>query len=297
MKKGNLFISLSAIIALSLVVVFTSCKKKTDEDTTPTPTDPAAYTAADAINGGQLYDKFWASETGFNQSDANIATFSAKSDFFRCKQCHAWDLLGQNGSYGNRAANATRPHVASMDLYSYAQSKTAQELFDAVKKSTGRRAATADLSTWNATTNYTEGDKMPDYSTILTDVQIWDLVKYLKTGAFDVTKLYDATYTGTYPTRTTVYSNIGTVGIDADGKSYYTANCAGCHGADGKLIPDLDGSAGMTAGKFLRSKPNELQHKIKFGQLGSSMSGFGTITLTQIQSLYKAMTDTVVFPN
>jgi len=296
MKKLNLLLSIGLLFAF-IVAVIISCKKKSD-DSPPTPTEPVAYTSASAANGGQLYDKFWSVETGFNQSDANMAKFIAKSDFFRCKQCHAWDLLGQNGSYGNRGANANRPHVAALGLYAYAQSKTPQELFDGIKKSSGRRDIAADLSTWDANTNYTEGDKMPNYSQILTDAQIWDLVKFLKTGAIDVSKLYDATYTGTYPTRTTVYANIGTTGVAADGNTYYSSNCLGCHGSDGKLIADLDGTVGMTAGKFLRNKPNELQHKIKFGQLVSSMSsGFPEITLSQIQNLYKALTDTLIYSN
>ncbi|MBI5326262.1 MAG: hypothetical protein HZB41_13490 [Ignavibacteriae bacterium] len=59
---------------------------------------------------------------------------------------------------------------------------------------------------------------------------------------------------------------------------------------------NLDGTAGMTSGKFIRSKPNEVQHKVKFGQLGSIMIAT-PITLDEMKNLYKALADTVKFPN
>ena len=43
-----------------------------------------------------------------------------------------------------------------------------------------------NLATYDPATNAVEGDKMPDLSTLLTDAQIWDLVKFIKEGAFDV---------------------------------------------------------------------------------------------------------------
>mgnify|MGYP001826930377 CR=1 FL=1 len=49
-------------------------------------TDPAAYTRADAANGGRLYDTFWAEETDFDRDDPGLATYEKFSDFFRCKQ-------------------------------------------------------------------------------------------------------------------------------------------------------------------------------------------------------------------
>jgi len=40
---------------------------------------------------------------------------------------------------------------------------------------------------------------MPDFSKILTDAQIWNLVKYIKEDILDTTQLYDITTEGTYP--------------------------------------------------------------------------------------------------
>ena len=180
------------------------------------------------------------------------------------------------------------------------KAKTTLQLFDAIKTGTATRRKISDsvgVTTYNPTSNKTVGDQMPDYSTLLTDAQIWDIVKFIKEGALDVTQLYDATYTGTYPTGSATYSNIGKDGNAASGKTVYTANCFICHGTDGKSIPDLDHTPGLFAGKFVRTKPNEAQHKAKFGTLGTAMKAIPSMTLTNAKDLYKALADTVAFPN
>jgi len=287
MKK---LLVLSVIAMLGLA----SCKKDEATPVVPVVTD---YDKADAIAGGILYDKFWATEAKYDVTDtAKISHLNKYADFYRCKQCHAWDLMGNTGSYINRGPKTNRPNVAGSLLPSKA--KSAQQLFDAIKTgSATRRTTSADLASYNPTTNATVGDQMPNFSTLLTDAQIWDIVKFMKEGALDVTQLYDAAYTGTYPNGSAKYSNIGKDGNAASGTTFYSSNCVLCHGADGKLIPNLDATAGMTAGKFVRTKPNEAQHKVKFGQLGAAMKSIPSITLTNVKDLYKALADTVAFPN
>jgi len=283
------------LLAIFVLVMLglTSCKKDTTE---PVVTD---YDKADAIRGGILYDKFWATEANYTGADAaTLSHLNRKADFYRCKQCHAWDLMGNQGSYNSRKPNTSRPNIAGSLVGS--RTKTPQQLFDAMKVVGSTRRTIADslgVTTYDPATNATVGDKMPDFSKLLTDAQIWDIVKYIKEGALDVTLLYDAAYTGVYPNGKATYSNIGKDGNAANGKTLYTANCATCHGTDGKLIPNLDGTAGMTAGKFVRTKPNEAQHKIKFGQLGTPMKAFSSLTPTNVKDLYKALADTVAFPN
>ncbi|MBU0558593.1 MAG: cytochrome c [Bacteroidetes bacterium] len=258
-------------------------------------TEPkSAYDDASISKGGIMFDKFWSVEAEFNQTDANIAKFSQYGDFFRCKQCHGWDLQGRNGAYINRGPKTSRPNISDHDLYTYAQTKTADQIFDAIKSSTSRRDIAYDLATYNPTTNSTVGDQMPNYSQLLTDAQIWDLVKFLKEGAIDVTKIYDATYTGTYPTGSFSFSNVGKDGNSTNGNSFYTSKCFVCHGTDGKLI-SLE--AGKSVGNFTRTKAYEVQHKVKYGQLGSAMVGQFDITLSQMKDLYKALADTTAFPN
>jgi len=275
-------------------ITFTSCTFDDEK------IDPAteAYNKADHINGGIMYDKFWATESDFDQANPVKATINAKADFFRCKQCHGWDGLGNAGSYINRNANANRPNIASGNIYAMGQSKTAQELFDGFKKTAGRRDISFDLTTYNPTTNKTEGDKMPNLNQLLTDAQIWDLVKFMKEGMMDVSQLYDATYTGVYPTGSMAISNVGKNGDAVKGKNYYNSNCAACHGANGTT---LNGTShvieGMTIGQFTRKKANEVQHKVHYGQLGSPMQGEFDITVSQMKDLYKALANETDFPN
>jgi len=276
-----------AVVLLGFTVL-TSCKK----DENPDP-NQVAYDKADPSKGGIMYDKFWSTEAGFDQSNVNLATLNTYADFFKCKQCHAWDGLGNAGSYINRVPKTTRPTVSSINLYQLAQTKTSKELFDAMKITTGRRDISYDLSTYDPATNKTEGDKMPNYTQLLTDAQIWDIVKFMKEGMFDVSKLYDATYSGTYPAGSATYTNIGLDGNETSGNAFYTANCVACHGTDGKTIA----LETMSLGKFVRSKPNEVQHKIKYGQLGSAMVGEFDITLQQMKDLYKAASNTTNFPD
>lgn len=273
-----------------LTILLMSC----GSDTSVTPVPPTAYELASFSKGGIMYDKFWSTESGFNQSDTNLAKFNAKPDFFRCKQCHAWDYLGRAGSYIGRGPNANRPNVADLNLDSLIQSKTPQQLFDAMKSTVSRRDIAFDFTTYVPADPLNDGHKMPNYSQLLTDAQIWDMVKYMKEAIFDVSQLYDAVYTGVYPTGSASYSNIGRDGTAGSGATYFASNCASCHGPTGTLLtlPDYP-----TVGKFTRNKPNEVQHKVKYGNLGTIMTGNFTISLTQMKDLYKALSDTVAFPN
>lgn len=275
------------LLGIFAVVGLTNCSKDKED-----PMEDA-YKNASVSKGGIMYDKFWAQEAEFDQNHASIATLNAKPDFFRCKQCHGWDLLGTQGAYINRGPKTSRPNVSSVNLLNIAQTKSYKELFEAMKKTAGRRDITYDLSTYDPATNNTEGDKMPNYTQLLTDAQIWDIVKFLKEGYIPVAQLYDFTLTGDYPTGSIAYSNIGMDGNETAGLAYYQSKCQSCHGADGKLIP----VESMSVGKFLRSKPNEVQHKVKFGQLGTSMSGQFSITNSQMKDLYKALTNTTNFPD
>ncbi|NIM51880.1 MAG: c-type cytochrome, partial [Gemmatimonadales bacterium] len=278
---GSLVTDLTEMLDLYLAL--------TNETKYPDP----AFELADGINGGTMYDKFWTPETGWNQSDPNLATFNQYSDFFRCKQCHAWDRLGNAGSYIGRAPSTSRPNVASLDLKAATAAMSEQELFDALWSSTGRRSVSTDLSTYDPATNPTVGDQMPNLSEIMTEEQVWDLVKFLKEEAVDTDVLYDFTTTGTYPTGSITYSNIGAGGNAANGDAIYAANCAACHGADGTAIV-VDGE--YTVGSFLRAKPYEVQHKVKFGQPGTAMGSLVT-DLTEMLDLYLALMNATNYPD
>lgn len=285
---------LGIVLFAGLVALLLLAGCSSDDGPVAPPSNPAGYTAADGLNGGQLYDKFWASETGWNQSDPNNSTFNAYSNFFRCKQCHGWDLLGSQGAYISRSPSTSRPNVSSLNLRSVAASKTPQELFNALKSGGNRRSVSADLSTYDPDTNSTIGDQMPDYGSFMSDDQLWDLVKFLKVEAVNIAELYEFTTSGVYPTGSISFSNIGLDGDATAGDAIFASRCRSCHGANGTAIL-VDGGS-YTVGSHLRSKPYEDQHKIKFGQLGSAMRRGLVTNTTDLKNLYKALADTVKYP-
>lgn len=241
------------------------------------PADSAAYDAADGLIGGRLYDNF------MGQLSITDTSMTNHSNFFRCKQCHGWDLRGSLGAYINRAPNASRPEVAPNDLYVFAQAHNIRELFDAVKHSGGRYKST-----------YTSlSASMPDYGLILTDGEIWQITKFLKNEAFNTFNLYNINTTGSYPTGTKTFSNIGKDGDASNGNTLFASNCASCHGADGTLIA-IEGDAYI--GDYMRNKAYETQHKMRSGQPNTEMGPFPNIFESDVKDMLKAGQDPVAFP-
>ena len=288
------------------ITILNSCKKDKEEGP-----DQIAYDAADKVNGGRLYDKFWADETNFTapvEQSISLNTITDYGEFYRCKACHGWDQLGNAASYIDRGPTISRPNVASNNIHEFVANSDIRPIFDAIKK-VGGRAIDASL-TADGTTG--SGDGHPDFSKILSDAQIWDLVKFLKEGAFDVTELYNITLTGTYPTGTKLFYYIGRVNqqsmylkrIFDRGLLFFADNCASCHGDNGRDDSQgnpltINQNIGMSIGEFTRNKPYEIQHKSVYGNLGSTpaMLGINDATLNNISDMMYALTDTLVYPN
>jgi len=253
--------------------------------------DQEAFDAANAVNGSRLYNDFTAQETGFvapQDASVKLVDITDHKDFYRCKQCHAWDQKARFGSYIDRAPNNGRPDVSAVELTNM-QSADIRALFDDIKGTGG--GAVDPARTADGTNPALGGNNHPDYGTILSDGQIWDLVKFLKEGAFDTDALYETNIVGTYPTGSASYSDIGRDGKAAAGDAFYASNCASCHGADGTTIS----FGGRSMGEFAKDKTYELQFKVVSGQLGSSM-GATPITLNEMKDLLKALDDETKYP-
>lgn len=290
MKK---FKHLHIYLVATLFAGFTSSCTSDDDDNNPVVdnSDQIAYDAADPVVGSQLYNDFTKTPDWEGPSDANVNIDDVKNfkDFYRCKQCHAWDLKARFGSYIDRAPKVGRPDVSTVRLNNL-ELANISVVFDKVKNSGGAKVDPA--RTADGTDPSLGGNEHPDYGVIFTDSQIWDLVKFLREGAFDVDGLYATNTTGAYPTGSRTFTDIGRDGDVQLGNNYYSNNCATCHGADGTTI-DL---GGRSIGDFIREKPYEMQHKVVSGQLGTAMGPTPT-TFEQIKGLYKAGTDTVAFPS
>ncbi len=255
---------------------------------------PAAYEAADGIAGGAAYAKWWVTDA---DGSGTQPTTTVSSDFYRCKSCHGWDGLGNDGSYANRTGQSTgkttRPDVSSVNLRSTALSESHMELYDLIAHPAGRALDAAD-------------NTHPDYSTLLTADQTWNLVKFMREEWVEPTDLYDLEVTGaamnwdytggvaTLSSPTLTYTNIGKDGDATNGDAIYAAKCASCHGTDGKTITDVDGYPSV--GAFLRAKPHEAWFKIKFGEPGAMPTGMVTST-SDLQDLYKALTNSTNYPD
>lgn len=259
----------------------------------------AAFAQADGIKGGQLYSKFWADETDFDLANSNLTTqaqldnIDSNADFFRCKHCHGWDRLGREGGYSDRGPSASRPSVAPVNLALISEMNTPEDLFAVIKSGSARRDIDTDIAAADAVVR----DRMPDFGQILTDEQIWDIVKYLKEEAIDTTELYTLTLGAqAYPDRSHTFTELGLDGDAANGDAIFAASCAACHGADGTMIL-VDGGE-YTIGRHVRAKPYEDQHKVKFGNLGSAMGPvLRDASVDDIKDLLKALADTTKYPD
>ncbi|MEE8364036.1 MAG: c-type cytochrome [Dehalococcoidia bacterium] len=252
---------------------------------------PAAYAAADGITGGAAYAKWWTTDAGGD--GAQPGTVSA--DFMRCKSCHAWDGYGNTGSYADRTGQSSgkdsRPDVASVNLRASAQSESPTELFNLIKRPSGRALDAV-------------GNAHPNYSDVLSDDQIWNIIKFMREEWVSPGDLYDLAVTGevmhwdystspaTLATPTLTYTNVGANGDAASGATV-AANCTACHGADGTNL-DI---GGRSLGQFIREKPHEAWFKAKFGEPGTGMTP-GLVAGTQdMQDVYAYLSDTTAFPD
>ena len=252
---------------------------------------PFEYVNADGIAGGAAYSKWWTAGAG---GSGTPPTTTAGADFYRCKACHAWDGLGNAGSYANRTGQSTlkptRPDVSSVNLRSTAESESFEELFNLVRH-VGARGIDASDNTH------------PDFSQELADAQVWNIVKFMREEWVNPNLLYDLEVSGpamyvdytadTLVTPTLTYSNVGAMGDETNGQAIYTAKCASCHGADG-LGLDI---GGRSLGQFIREKPNEGWFKAKFGEDGTGMDPGLVTSTSDLQDLYKALANSANFPD
>lgn len=94
---------LPAVFAVTMVAV-TSCGKEEKDDT------QAKYDATDGIRGARLYDH------ALNELGITGLVANDNSNYYRCKSCHGWDLLGNQGVAIGQTGSSTKPEPAAIDL-------------------------------------------------------------------------------------------------------------------------------------------------------------------------------------
>lgn len=280
MKNVRLLIGVFVIAMVSY-----SCSN--DNEVKP-DADQIAFDAADGAIGARLYDHV------LNQVGVTDTKMTSKPNFFRCKSCHGWDLLGQKGVLIDKQSSDSYPVAFSGSLMEVRQNDGIREIFDAIKNTSGR-----------STTSGIYDNNMPAFGEILTDDQIWDLVKFIKETAHDVNDFYQLTTTGTYPTGSKEFSDIGRGGDPVAGLATFKAVCAGCHGQNGNKINIY--CKGEYLGNMFREDPHEMQHKALWGMpndeehiaagcTDAGMMPIQSITDQDIRNMMVAGQDTVQFP-
>lgn len=206
------------------------------------PPRPAEYVAADVTRGGQLFDVFWkvsgvmAGEPATTHPLYPADGPQSGGSTWRCKECHGWDYLGRDGAYSGGG------HFTGISGL-FPPSLRAEDVFDLIKTDHGYGAVG------------------------LTDIDIWDLVKFYREGMIDVSSLIssDGTFVGDARAGFDLWRE-GALGV---------LSCSSCHGADGlnTMVPGFDEWPGLLASE----NPQEFQHKVRFGQPGSNMPAWFAI--------------------
>ena len=215
-----------ALLILTFAIIMISCEDEKDDSWAKDN-----YSAASLENGGLLYDKWWKVNGGteptsdFDPLWASQSTNSrSDGDTWRCKECHGWDYIGDEGRYKDGS------HFTGFDGLLDNKDDDTDDIFDAILNEGGSH----------------------DLSVVLSDEDALDLTKFIKEGLVDMSNY--------------ITDGLAT-GDAASGATLYTANCASCHGDDGKFITAFDG-----VGYLANDNPQETLHKIRWGHPGSSMT-------------------------
>ena len=166
---------------------------------------PILWSNTSVSRGGQLYDKYWVVTAGSAPTSDHVLypDNGAKTgaDTWRCKECHGWDYIGNEGRY-NSGSHYTG--IAGL----YPANKTKWQAFQKIKNGHG----------------YGDGE--------LADTDIWDLIAFYDAGMYDVNFILNPD--GTFRGNTTIGQTHFENGIGGG------ASCASCHGTDG-LNPVVPG--------------------------------------------------------
>ena len=216
------------------------------------------FADADLVKGGLPYDKWWVA-AGTDEPEGTNPIYPTEQnaiykdpprsgpDTWRCKECHGWDYLGVDGFYGAPSSHFTNIEGVLQVSDVVIQSRndgdhSPDELFGIIK--------------------FGIPLLMTAYEGLLSDQEIWDLVKFLYDGMIDNRLIVD--YSSPDMNQVIEPFNLEI------GEMIFNDVCAGCHGVDGEGL-EAFGTDGISLNTVALANPVEFMHKIRMGQPGTSM--------------------------
>jgi thiosulfate dehydrogenase len=191
------------------------------------------WSSADLVRGGQLYDKWWK----INGQAEPTSTFALYNTGAGTKTgSTTWRCKECHGwdYIGKDGRYSSGSHYTGFAGVWDARNKDRTVVFDAIKDEGGDH----------------------DFSAVLADDDVLDLTKFVLEGLIDVSLYIDA--------------NGVALGDTTNGRTLYEANCATCHGADGKEHDFVDDPGVQGVGWLANDNPHETLHKIRWGHPGSN---------------------------
>lgn len=216
--------------------------------------------SGDGIRGGQLYDHFWIIKQ-VNEIPEWVYT-EHSTTMLRCKACHGWDYRGSQGIYGDNY----NPKDFAID-------------FDLA----GSRGQSPQV----LASRIMDTSIHPDYSEILTDEDIDDLVTFISQNMVDTKQFFDFD-------SAEGYYKVQSGGDQNAGVDFINQNCIGCHGANADQIATDIGRYSL--GSSMRIKYFETHHKVLYGAPGTNMKPIPTSPVNLLNML-AAFCDFDLFPS
>ncbi len=232
-----------------VVAVFGACSS---DSTEPVHFVDQNWTSADIVLGGKLYDKWWVTNSGtepttdFNPIWATQSTNTRTGgDTWRCKECHGWDYLGDEGRY------ASGSHFTGFAGVWTARTMDSVLLFESIKDAGGDH----------------------DLSGVLSDTDVLNLTKFIVDGLVDMRTYIDFSTgdaTGNATAGQSLYDANCTACHGSDGDAVDLDH--------GGTEPGIQG-----VGWISRDNPQETLHKIRWGHPGTAMPSMVDEGLTDTQ--------------
>jgi mono/diheme cytochrome c family protein len=157
------FLLLPTII---ITILFIGTNSHIDSANAGRPQSSTYYKQANLKNGAQLYDN-WMEITHLKPS-GNHPLYPQESkkagkSTWRCKECHGWDYIGNNGRYSKGS------HFTGITGTFHLQKENPEAVYGSM----------------------TNKNTKHDFSEYLTESEIWDLVKFIREGQIAIETVID----------------------------------------------------------------------------------------------------------